>query len=102
MIARFFVLALPLTLLLCSCATPYFGYSKAEWNALSPEEQRAAKADYQPIIDERLELYHEDQIDEFKALSNRAMNKLGDKSFSKKIRQDLEGHLKTFRGEQNQ
>jgi hypothetical protein len=66
MIARFFVLALPLTLLLCSCATPYFGYSKAEWNALSPEEQRAAKADYQPIIDERLELYHEDQIDEFK------------------------------------
>lgn len=42
------------------------------------------------------------QIDEFKALSNRAMNKMGDKSFSKKIRQDLEGHLKTFRGEQNQ
>lgn len=64
--ARLFNLASLLTLLLCGCATPYFGYSKADWNALSPEEQQAAKAGYQQVIDERLKLYHEDQIDEFK------------------------------------
>ena len=35
-----------------------------------------------------------DQIDEFKALSNRAMNRLGEKSFSKEVRQEVDGHLK--------
>ena len=44
----------------------------------------------------------EDQINEFKALSNRAMDKLDGKTFSKEIRQEVERHLKTFRGEQNQ
>ena len=43
-----------------------------------------------------------DQIDEFKALSNKAMNRLGEKSFSKEIRAEVEGHLKTFRREENQ
>ena len=44
----------------------------------------------------------EDQINEFKALSNRAMDKLDGKTFSKEIRQEVERHLKTLRGEQNQ
>lgn len=44
----------------------------------------------------------EDQINEFKALSNRAMERLGDNSFSKPIRQKVEELLKTFRGDQNQ
>jgi TRAP-type C4-dicarboxylate transport system substrate-binding protein len=44
----------------------------------------------------------DDQVNEFKALSNRAMKRLGDKSFSAKIRQEVEGHLNTFRGDQNQ
>ena len=44
----------------------------------------------------------EDTINEFKALSSRAMDKLDGKTFSKKIRQDVEEYLKTFRGEQNQ
>lgn len=44
----------------------------------------------------------EDTINEFKALSSRAMDKLDGKTFSKKVRQDVEGYLKTFRGEQNQ
>ena len=43
-----------------------------------------------------------DQIDEFKALSNKAMNRLGKNSFSKETRAELEGHLKAFRGEQSQ
>jgi TRAP-type C4-dicarboxylate transport system substrate-binding protein len=43
-----------------------------------------------------------DQIEEFKALSNKAMNHLGEKSFSKEIRAEVEGHLKAYRGEENQ
>ena len=43
-----------------------------------------------------------DQIDEFKALSNRAMNRLGKKSFSKEIRTEVEEHLKAYRGEKSQ
>jgi TRAP-type C4-dicarboxylate transport system substrate-binding protein len=43
-----------------------------------------------------------DQIDEFKALSNKAMNRLGKNSFSKETRAELEGHLKAFREEQSQ
>ena len=43
-----------------------------------------------------------DQIDKFKALSNKAMDRLGKDSFSKEIRAEVQGHLKAFRGEQNQ
>ncbi|MGD8519697.1 MAG: TRAP transporter substrate-binding protein DctP [Desulfobacterales bacterium] len=43
-----------------------------------------------------------DQIAEFKALSNKAMKRLGEKSFSKEIRAEVEGHLKAFRGEKSQ
>ena len=44
----------------------------------------------------------EETIEEFKTLSNRAMDRLDGKTFSKKIRREVEGHLKTFRSEQNQ
>ncbi|UCE54329.1 MAG: TRAP transporter substrate-binding protein DctP [Desulfobacterales bacterium] len=44
----------------------------------------------------------QDQIKEFKDLSDRAMKRLGKKSFSKKTREAVEGHLKTFRGENKQ
>ncbi len=43
-----------------------------------------------------------DQVDEFKALSNRAMNHLGEKSFSKEVREEVERHLKAYRGEKSQ
>jgi TRAP-type C4-dicarboxylate transport system substrate-binding protein len=43
-----------------------------------------------------------DQIDEFKALSNKAMDRLGKNSFSKEIRAEVEGHLKTYRAEKSQ
>jgi TRAP-type C4-dicarboxylate transport system substrate-binding protein len=42
------------------------------------------------------------QIDEFKALSNKAMDRLGKNSFSKEIRAEVEGHLKTYRAEKSQ
>lgn len=44
----------------------------------------------------------QDQIDEFKALSNKAMNRLGEKSFSQEVRKEVEGHLKAYRGEKIQ
>ncbi len=44
----------------------------------------------------------EDQINEFKTLSNRAMDRLDGKTFSKKIRREVEEHLQTFRREQTQ
>jgi len=44
----------------------------------------------------------QDQINEFKDLSDRAMKRLGKKSFSKKTREALEEHLKAYRGEKKQ
>jgi len=44
----------------------------------------------------------EDQINEFKALSNKAMKRMGKKSSFQEVRQVAEEHLNTFRGEQNQ
>lgn len=43
-----------------------------------------------------------EQIDEFKTLSNKAMNRLGEKSFSQEVRKQVEAHLKAYRGEQSQ
>ena len=43
-----------------------------------------------------------DQIDEFKALSNKAMSRLGEKSFSPEVRKEVEEHLKTYRGKKSQ
>lgn len=44
----------------------------------------------------------DDQINEFKALSSKAMRRLKENSFSQKVHQEVLGHLNTFRGEQNQ
>jgi TRAP-type C4-dicarboxylate transport system substrate-binding protein len=44
----------------------------------------------------------DNQISEFKALSNKAMKRLGKNSFSQKVHQEVIEHLNTFRGEQNQ
>jgi len=44
----------------------------------------------------------DNQIDEFKALSNKALKRLGKNSFSPKVHQEVIEHLNTFRGEQNQ
>jgi len=44
----------------------------------------------------------EDQVNEFKALSNKAMNRMGKKSSFQEVRRVAQEHLNTFRGEQNQ
>jgi TRAP-type C4-dicarboxylate transport system substrate-binding protein len=96
---------------------------KTAFNKISPDHQKMLKQSFEQYMRQlklvvrkenedamRVMAKHgvkiltptEDQTNEFKALSNRAMDRLGDKSFSKKIRQEVEGHLKTFRGEQNQ
>ena len=43
-----------------------------------------------------------DQVNEFKALSNKAMKRMGKKNSFQEIRRVAEEHLNTFRGEQNQ
>jgi TRAP-type C4-dicarboxylate transport system substrate-binding protein len=43
-----------------------------------------------------------DQVMEFRNLSDKAMQRVGDKSFSKKVRDEVEAYLKAFRGENRQ
>ena len=52
-----------LGIFLASCATPYFGHSKTEWDKMSTEEQNAIKAEYQQVIDSRSAQNHQDKID---------------------------------------
>ena len=58
---------IPIALLITGCATPdfgkYYGYSRAEWEQLSAEEQQSAQAVYQDIIDYKHRRGHEDQFD---------------------------------------
>lgn len=42
----FFVIALAIA----GCATPYYGFSKEEWNSYTEEERMAIKAEYQDIM----------------------------------------------------
>ena len=42
-------------LLLSGCSTFYYGYARAEWLALSPEQQVAAKAEYENVIKQKAE-----------------------------------------------
>ena len=48
---------------LLGCSTPYYGYSKDDWNNLSEEERIAIKKEYQFIIEARERQKHEDVID---------------------------------------
>jgi TRAP-type C4-dicarboxylate transport system substrate-binding protein len=41
----------------------------------------------------------DDEVNEFKDLSERAMQRLKNKSFSEKVRQEVDAHLRTFRAE---
>ncbi|UCE88543.1 MAG: hypothetical protein JSW10_09365 [Pseudomonadota bacterium] len=38
---------------LSACAANYYGHSEAEWMRMSDAERAKAKADYQPLLDER-------------------------------------------------
>lgn len=41
------------TLLLSACASPYYGYSKGEWQNLTTAEQDAVKSEFQDIVNAR-------------------------------------------------
>jgi TRAP-type C4-dicarboxylate transport system substrate-binding protein len=56
------------TILLMSCATPYYGYSKAEWQKLSEEEKKTIQTEYDAIIQFNYRQEHEDQFDDRKQL----------------------------------
>jgi len=56
-------LVLFLVLISIGCATPYYGYSKEDWEQLTKEEKQAAKAEYQEIIDYQYRRNHEDQFE---------------------------------------
>lgn len=56
-----------LSVVLCfSCAKPYYGYSKQEWNSLSIEERTAVRAEYQDIISAKHAQEHEDLLEQRK------------------------------------
>ena len=56
-------LILSFTLAVAGCSSPYYGYTKADWNNLSDEQQIAIKQEYQNIIDSKSEQAHQDIID---------------------------------------
>ena len=51
-------------ILFAGCATPYYGYSKEEWQKLSTEEKKAAQTEYDEIINFKYRQEHEDQFDD--------------------------------------
>ena len=53
-------------LALTGCAKPYYGYTKSEWDQLSPEEQLAAKSERETVLHEKNTMRHEDMIDDRK------------------------------------
>jgi len=58
-------LSMLLFAMMCSaCTTLHYGYSAEAWNGLSEEEKKAAKAKYQPILDEKNSQQQGDPRDE--------------------------------------
>ena len=72
----FAILSLAVTaFLMVSCATPYYGYSKQEWQKLSEEEKQAVQTEYEEIIQFKYRQEHEDQFDDRKhQIINRGVN----------------------------
>ena len=58
----FFLLAF----LIQGCSTPYYGYTKQEWDNLSKDEKTAIKSDYQTVIDSKSVQEHADTINAIK------------------------------------
>ena len=52
--------------LLVSCVTPYYGYSKEEWQKLTELEKKTAQEEYEEIIRFKYRQEHEDQFEERK------------------------------------
>ncbi|MFV2061344.1 MAG: hypothetical protein ACC653_11725 [Gammaproteobacteria bacterium] len=58
------ILYLPVVLLIVSCATPYFGYSKTDWDNFTEEERTEIQVEYRKIIAIQKNLDHTDIIND--------------------------------------
>jgi TRAP-type C4-dicarboxylate transport system substrate-binding protein len=57
-------LILLFALAIMACANSYYGYSKEEWDKLSPEQQQAAKQEYEEILKKKKDLEHDQLLRE--------------------------------------
>lgn len=46
-----------------ACATPYYGYSKADWDNLGEAQRATIRQAYQVVVDSRQDQAHRDLID---------------------------------------
>lgn len=53
-----------LVLMITACASSNYGYSKEKWNALSPEQQQAAKQEYEEILKQKKNWEHDELLRE--------------------------------------
>lgn len=58
------LLFLMLSIMVQSCSTPYYGYTKEKWNNFTEEEKISIKNEYQAITDIRNSQSHKDKINE--------------------------------------
>lgn len=61
---RFSHLMLLFALAIPACASSYYGLSKEEWDKLSPEQQQAAKQEYEEILKKKKDLEHDQLLRE--------------------------------------
>lgn len=65
-------------LALNGCATFYYGYSKEQWDSMSPDEQELAKAEYADVIAEHNKNTFQDSQDKAtEAFKDRTKRKKG-------------------------
>jgi TRAP-type C4-dicarboxylate transport system substrate-binding protein len=53
-----------LVLIFTACASSYYGYSKEEWDKLSPEQQQTAKQEYEEILNQKKDWEHDQLLRE--------------------------------------
>lgn len=53
-----------LTLVFTACANSYYGYSREEWDKLSPEQQLAAQQEYEEILKKKKDWEHDQLLRE--------------------------------------
>ena len=53
-----------LSLVFTACVSNYYGYCKEEWDNLSPEQQQAAKQEYEEILKEKKDWEHDQLLRE--------------------------------------
>lgn len=57
-------ISLFLALAFTACVSSNYGYSEEKWNALSPEQQQAAKQEYEEILKQKKDWEHDQLLRE--------------------------------------